>query len=119
MDFTKEQQKSLKEGFCRERIRKALSTERPAKVRVSRVSWEEMNIISPVKPKVATGRVIQAAPKIYYVRITSQGATPITKEKYLWESECAPASWCYAWGTKREILELCSRQNIAIKGELI
>lgn len=108
MEFSKEQQKSLKEGFCRERIKKALSEERPKKTRVSRVSWDEMKIIAR-----------NVEPRIYYIRVTSQGATPITRQKYMLESECCPSSWSYAWGTKREILELCARFKITIKGELI
>ena len=113
MELTKEQQKSLKERFSRERIQKALSIERPKKPRVKKVSWEEMNIISSPQKSV------DQTPRMYYIRVTSQGATPITKEKYLWESECCPDSWSYAWGTKREILELCNRHNITINGELI
>lgn len=113
MEFTKEQQKSLNERFSREGIQKALSTERQKKPRVKKVSWEEMNIIS------STQKSVNQTPRMYYIRVTSQGATPITKEKYLLESECCPDSWSYAWGTKREILELCKRHNIIIKGELI
>ena len=112
MEFTKEQQKSLNERFSREVIQKALN-ERPKKPRVKKVSWEEMNIISSPQ------KSINQTTRMYYIRVTSQGATPITKEKYLLESECCPDSWSYAWGTKREILELCKRHNITIKGELI
>lgn len=113
MDFTNDQLKSLKERFCREKIQKAISTERQKKPRVKKVSWDEMNIISSPQKSV------NQTPRMYYIRVTSQGATPITKDKYLLESECCPDSWSYAWGTKREILEFCKRHNIIIKGELI
>lgn len=116
MDFTNDQQKSLKERFSREKIRSALSQEnRPKKRRYEKLSWEKLDSISmeSIVPKP------EYKPTIYYMRLTSQGATPITKEKYLWESECCPSSWSYAWGTKREILEFCKRHNIIIKGELI
>ena len=113
MEFSKEQLNTLSNRFVREKMQKALSTERQKKPRVKKVSWEEMNIISSPQ------KSINQTPRMYYIRVTSQGATPITKEKYLLESECCPESWSYAWGTKREILELCKRHNITIKGELI
>ena len=113
MEFSKEQLNTLSNKFAREKMQKSLSTERQKKPRVKKVSWEEMNIISSPQSSV------NQTPRMYYIRVTSQGATPITKEKYLWESECCPDSWSYAWGTKREILELCKRHNITINGELI
>lgn len=115
MDFTTDQLKSLKEGFCREKIRSALSTEnRPKKRRYEKLSWEKLDSISreSVTPKP------EYKPTIYYMRLTSEGATPISKEKYLIEREICPSSWSYIWGSKRDLMQFIKEKNIKLKGEL-
>lgn len=120
MDFTTDQLKSLKEGFCREKIRSSLSMEnRPKRMIVQKVDIERLDTVGQYSTSDSRRVVVNGNPRVYYLRITSEGATPITREKYLWEVNVAPSSWSYIWGIKRNVLEFCREHKLTIKGELI